>query len=111
TLKATNAILVMSAESCEKPEPKACIHCGRCVAACPIGLNPTIFAKAMEVDDEAARFQMLSKAKGYLCITCGSCSYVCPSARPLTEINAKASAFAYKYNAMLEAKKREEEKE
>lgn len=92
-IKATNAVLVMSRADCAGVEPTACIHCGRCVANCPLSLNPTRFAKAMELDDEEKRLSMLEGDKVLLCMECGCCSYVCPAHRPLVDTNRAAKRF------------------
>lgn len=92
-VKATNAVLVFSEKDAVPPEPTACIHCGRCAAACPIGLNPTAYAKAMDVEDEAERLALLQKANIQLCIECGCCSYICPARRPLVQTNKEAKRF------------------
>ena len=57
-----------------------------------MGLNPTLFAKAMKVEDAAERAARLNDAKLMLCMECGSCSFVCPSVRPLVETNRLAKA-------------------
>lgn len=98
-IKATNAVLVMGKKEAEAFEPTPCIHCGRCVAVCPLGLNPTAFSKAMEIEDEDKRLDALNAAKVQLCMECGCCSYVCPAHRPLAETNSKARRFARKANA------------
>jgi len=41
--------------------PCACVHCGRCQAACPMGIDPTMQFASPE------------------CIRCGRCSRVCPT--------------------------------
>lgn len=92
-LKATNAIVVMNRKDAEKTKPSPCIHCGRCVAVCPLGLNPTAFARAMELEDEDARAAILQKEQVSLCMECGCCSYVCPAHRPLAENNSAARRF------------------
>ena len=91
-MKNTNAIVALSVKDSMPKQERNCIHCGRCVAACPIGLNPTLFARAMKVEDSAERADRLTEAKIGLCIECGCCSYVCPSARPLVENNRLAKA-------------------
>ena len=91
-LKNTNAIVAMNVADALPKMQNPCIHCGRCVEACPIGLNPTAFAKAMNIADAAERVQRLTADKVNLCIECGSCSYVCPSARPLVENNRLGKA-------------------
>jgi electron transport complex protein RnfC len=53
----------------------ACIRCGRCLTACPEGLNPTKIAHAV-------KYNKLDLANDYYlsaCIECGCCSYVCPA--------------------------------
>lgn len=45
-LKNTNAILAFGNAESTAPKTTACIHCGRCVNHCPIGLVPTEIEKA-----------------------------------------------------------------
>ena len=92
-LKATNAVVIMNRRDAEKIKPSPCIHCGRCVAVCPLGLNPTAFARAMEMENEDARAALLQKEQVSLCMECGCCSYVCPAHRPLAENNSAARRF------------------
>jgi electron transport complex protein RnfC len=91
-MKNNNAITVLNKKDAKNPQASACIHCGRCVAACPMGLNPTAFSKALKVDDKEDRKERLSTAKINLCIECGCCSFVCPSRRPLVQNNRLAKA-------------------
>ncbi|MDO4861919.1 MAG: 4Fe-4S dicluster domain-containing protein [Eubacteriales bacterium] len=92
-LKATNAVVIMNRKDAEKTKPSPCIHCGRCVAVCPLGLNPTAFARAMEMENEDERAALLQKEQVSLCMECGCCSYVCPAHRPLAENNSAARRF------------------
>ena len=103
-VKATNAVLVFNNKDSAAMEPTACIHCGRCVENCPLSLNPTAYAKALEIDDEAERYAVLDREKVSLCMECGSCSYVCPARRPLVQNNQKAKSFVRKYKAQLQEK-------
>lgn len=91
-LKNTNAIVALAAKDAITPKVFPCIHCGRCAEICPMGLNPTLYAKAMKVEDKAERAERLTDAKLSLCMECGSCSFVCPSRRPLVETNRLAKA-------------------
>ncbi len=91
-LKNNNAIIALSLKEVKHNAPNPCIHCGSCVAACPMGLNPTELAKALKVEDKEERAVRLEDAKINLCMECGSCSYVCPSRRPLVQNNRLAKA-------------------
>ena len=114
-LKATNAVTCLAPEDCEPLTSSPCIHCGRCAANCPLSLNPTVFDKAMQLDDDDERMAVLEKAQVQLCMECGSCSYVCPAHRPLVDTNRKAKGFVRKVNnerkAAAEAAKAAENKE
>ena len=91
-LKNNNAIVALNKKDALPEKQYACIHCGRCVATCPMGLNPTAFAKAMKVEDKNERADRLVAEKINLCMECGCCSFVCPSRRPLVETNRLAKA-------------------
>ena len=91
-LKNTNAITVLNKKDAAPKKLYPCIHCGRCAETCPMGLNPTLYAKAMKLDDQSDRCARLTDAKINLCMECGCCSFVCPSARPLVETNKLAKA-------------------
>ncbi|MBQ8214516.1 MAG: electron transport complex subunit RsxC [Clostridia bacterium] len=74
--KGTSAILVFS-EEYEKINSyhSDCIHCGNCVAHCPMHLMPnylTQYAQAREYE-EAEKLNVMS------CVECGTCSYNCPA--------------------------------
>ena len=98
-LKNTNAIVALNSADAKPAKQYPCIHCGRCVAACPMGLNPTEYVKAMKVDDKDDRAARLTEAKLNLCMECGCCSFVCPSRRPLVETNRLAKADLRNYQA------------
>ena len=74
--KGTSAILVFSEEYDRiNTLHSACIHCGRCVAHCPMHLMPnylTEYAQARRYD-EAAALNVMS------CVECGTCTYNCPA--------------------------------
>ena len=78
--KSTNGIVVLGDKESRSKDESPCIHCGRCVAACPIGLNPYQIKVAADKSD----FATAEKLHVMDCILCGSCAYQCPSRRWLT---------------------------
>ncbi len=97
--KATSAVLAMNKKEARFFEPTACIRCGRCVANCPVSLNPANLARAMELEDEDARFVKLQECSVGQCIECACCSYVCPAHKPLMDLNLQGKRFVKKYKA------------
>jgi Na+-translocating ferredoxin:NAD+ oxidoreductase subunit C len=77
-VKGTSGILALSKKDINPARESACIHCGRCVKNCPMGLNPGMLSTLGERE-------MFEEAKDtyYLfdCIECGSCSFNCPARR------------------------------
>ena len=79
--KGTSGILLLTEEEIPAPKASACVRCGRCVGACPMGLTPVEMVNELKRDQfDAASDMGLSD-----CLLCGSCAYVCPAAIPLTE--------------------------
>jgi electron transport complex protein RnfC len=94
-LKNTNAILAFGVKDATLPEQTPCIRCGRCIDACPLGLMPVEYARALATGN----VELLEKRKVNLCMECGCCSFVCPARRPLVENNKLAKAELRKYQA------------
>lgn len=80
-VKTSSGILCLTKEEAYIPPETNCIRCGKCVAACPIGLMPLELNKYV-LHGETDKFL---KSCGMDCIECGSCSYVCPSKRHLAQ--------------------------
>lgn len=99
TLKTTNALTVLTRKDAASSEATACIHCGRCVSACPMKLNPTAYSAALDCANQEERVALLKKEKINLCIECGCCSYVCPAKRPLVQNNRLGKAEVREYDA------------
>jgi electron transport complex protein RnfC len=80
--KETGGVLVQSAQRVRAFANEPCIHCGRCVAACPVNLVPAELSKLCEFHqfEEAAERDLLH------CIECGCCAYVCPARRPMVHL-------------------------
>ena len=78
-VKATNCILVTSAQTVAGPE-LPCIRCGECALVCPVRLLPQqLFWHASADNETKLREFGLTD-----CIECGCCDLVCPSRIPLT---------------------------
>lgn len=86
--KDTNSLVCLTGWE-HKPDtpPGVCIRCGKCVAACPMHLAPTIIRRALE-DRDLTR---LSKYHLEDCNACGCCSFICPAQIPLVETVAQAA--------------------
>ena len=97
--KRTNAITVMTVKDAIPRDATACIHCGRCVEACPMLLTPTAFTKALDLPVNDDRMASLEEYHVNLCMECGCCSYVCPANRPLVQNNRIAKAALRDYKA------------
>ena len=78
-MKGTSGILALTKKWVDEKPESPCIRCGRCVADCPMRLEPTVLetlAMSREVNG-------LIEYHAMDCIECGSCSYVCPANRSL----------------------------
>lgn len=80
-LKQNNGILVLAAKDVLEDEPTDCIRCGRCVAACPMQLQPLTIEQRVAAGDAEA----LERHSVMTCIECGSCAFVCPARRKLVQ--------------------------
>lgn len=78
-VKSTSGILALSADEVDGRPEEPCIRCGRCVAACPMGLVPL----EMAASARAGQFEVAREFGLSDCIECGSCAFVCPSRIPL----------------------------
>ena len=81
-VKTTSAILAYEKDEVALAVETPCIHCGRCVRACPQTLVPQLMGKAVKVQN----IDEFEKLGGMECIECGSCAYVCPAKIPLTQM-------------------------
>ena len=81
TLKGSSSVLYLTEEQTKRKEESNCIRCGKCVSACPMGLEPYLLnklSKAGRWDDAEAHFI-------YDCIECGCCQFTCPAYIPLLD--------------------------
>lgn len=61
---------------------RACIKCGECVQACPMGLNPSMLGMLAAKREYAEMGEQFNLAD---CFECGCCTWVCPSNIPLVQ--------------------------
>ncbi len=80
-IKGTSGILALTSSEIHGATRTPCISCGRCIRACPMGLNPTTLFKFIDHGEytEAADLGLLD------CKECGSCGFVCPARIPLIQ--------------------------
>lgn len=81
--KGTSAVLILSDDTAAPYNSDGvCIHCGRCVSACPMHLYPSYLAMFTRADDfeECKKYDIMS------CVECGSCTYGCPGAVPIVQL-------------------------
>ena len=87
-IKATNSVLCLLKDVNGAAENPVCLRCGKCVAVCPMRLQPLYmyrFVNAKRVD-ELERLNLLD------CMECGSCAFTCPGKLPLVESFRKGKA-------------------
>jgi electron transport complex protein RnfC len=98
-MKTTGSIIAFTRSTSVHLKTTACVHCGKCVDACPHLLTPTAFTKALDIEDENERMARLEELGVTICIECGCCSFVCPANRPLMENNRTAKNALRSYKA------------
>ena len=81
-IKGTTGVVVLTASQIPGARSYPCIHCGRCLDACPMMLNPSLLGDLART----ARYGEMEKEHLMDCMLCGSCSYVCPSNIPLAQL-------------------------
>ena len=79
--KRISGLLFLPEAESIKPEAENCIRCGKCVDACPMGLEPYLLSRltALEMWDEVEDHAIMD------CIDCGCCVFSCPSHRRLLD--------------------------
>ncbi|MGD2127291.1 MAG: electron transport complex subunit RsxC, partial [Desulfobacteraceae bacterium] len=79
--KTTSGILFLTEDEIDTRPHSACIRCGWCLDACPMGLSPN----EAGIYVEAGRAEETSQFGVFECFECGCCAYVCPAKRPLVQ--------------------------
>lgn len=86
TVKGSSSILYLSDESTRRKAESACIRCGKCAEACPMGLEPFLLRRLAL----AGKLDELEQNAVQDCIECGCCLYSCPAYIPLLDIIRQA---------------------
>jgi len=81
-VKGTTGVVVLARVQTRHEATYPCIHCGRCLEACPVFLNPSMLGDYARVQ----RYEEMEALHLADCMLCGSCSYVCPSNIPLAQM-------------------------
>lgn len=80
-IKNNNAILAFGPDLADTPQESPCIHCGRCIQACPMHLIPCM----LDVAGRKRDIDKLLQLEAIDCIECGCCTYTCPAKRYLVQ--------------------------
>ncbi len=80
-MKATSGILVLTDKEVNDYPETPCLKCGKCIEACPLGLEPTKLARYAQLE----RFGDAEDAKITVCMECGTCTFTCPANIPLVQ--------------------------
>lgn len=82
-IKGTSGVIVFSQKELKSRASRAtCIRCAHCLQVCPMGLNPSAIAQAIE----KGRFDLAQQYHVLDCIECGICSYSCPGNRDVVAL-------------------------
>ncbi len=81
TVKGNASVLVMDEGEARRAPETACIRCGKCMNACPMGLEPYLFSALVR----NGRTEEAKDANILDCIECGCCFFSCPANKPLTD--------------------------
>lgn len=97
--KGTSGVLLMGSREASRGIVQPCIRCAKCVAVCPMGLEPYLLATVSAHGD----FERVEREGILACIECGSCMFTCPSHRPILDYVRLGKA---KVGAMVRARQK-----
>jgi electron transport complex protein RnfC len=80
-MKGTSGILMMTDKEAQPRQISNCLRCGKCVSACPMGLEPYLLCRLSKKNmfDDTESNAIMD------CIECGSCEFTCPANIPLLD--------------------------
>ncbi len=80
--KGTSGVILFPENDSKRPaEQPSCIRCGKCVSACPMGLEPYLLIRLSQRN----MVERMEQERILDCMECGSCSFVCPANLPLLD--------------------------
>ena len=81
TVKGASSVLVIDESEAVRAKETNCIRCGKCMHACPMGLEPYLFSALVK----NGRFEEAGAHNILDCIECGCCFFSCPANKPLLD--------------------------
>lgn len=80
-VKGMSSILFVDESESQRESAETCIRCGKCVSACPMGLEPYL----LRTLSEHQRYDDLERNGILTCMECGCCQFSCPAHLPLLD--------------------------
>ncbi len=80
-VKGTSGLLALDIRAARPEQESPCIRCGKCVAGCPMGLQPYLISAYSDLN----RFDDAEKYGALDCMECGCCAYNCPANRRIVQ--------------------------
>ena len=79
--KGCSGVTVYAGVDAHRVSPSPCIKCAKCVAACPMSLEPYLISKLAKKQ----MWERLEQENIVDCIECGCCQFTCPAGLPLLD--------------------------
>ena len=79
--KGCSGVTIYAGVDAHRVSPSPCIKCAKCVAACPMSLEPYLISKLAKKQ----MWERLEQENIVDCIECGCCQFTCPAGLPLLD--------------------------